>query len=61
MAPGELDLGLEGGEHCEDLVFRDIRRGIYKRLVIKNGRIFTQDEILAPARSVSLSLGTTRL
>ncbi len=29
----------EGGEHCEDLVFRDVRRGVYKRLVIKQGRL----------------------
>ena len=28
-----------GGEHCEDLVFRDPRRGIYKRLVMKHNRL----------------------
>ncbi|WP_376788212.1 nitrite reductase large subunit NirB [Phenylobacterium montanum] len=28
-----------GGEGCEDLVFRDAGRGVYKRLVLKEGRL----------------------
>jgi nitrite reductase (NADH) large subunit len=28
-----------GGEGCEDLVFRDAGRGVYKRLVLKDGRL----------------------
>jgi nitrite reductase (NADH) large subunit len=28
-----------GGEDCEDVVFRDASRGVYKRLVIKAGRL----------------------
>ncbi len=28
-----------GGEQCEDLVFRDPRRGVYKRLVMKQNRL----------------------
>jgi nitrite reductase (NADH) large subunit len=28
-----------GGEGCEDIVFRDAARGVYKRLVIEDGRI----------------------
>ncbi|MEO5934077.1 MAG: FAD-dependent oxidoreductase [Duganella sp.] len=28
-----------GGEGCEDLVLRDARRGVYKRLVLKNNRV----------------------
>lgn len=28
-----------GGEDCEDIVFRDAGRGIYKRLVLKDGRL----------------------
>ncbi len=28
-----------GGEGCEDVVFRDAGRGVYKRLVIKEGRL----------------------
>ncbi len=28
-----------GGEHCDDLVFRDPRRGVYKRLVMQQGRL----------------------
>ncbi|MDB5459892.1 MAG: nitrite reductase large subunit [Caulobacteraceae bacterium] len=28
-----------GGEGCEDIVFRDAGRGVYKRLVLENGRM----------------------
>jgi nitrite reductase (NADH) large subunit len=28
-----------GGEGCEDIVFRDAARGVYKRLVIENGKV----------------------
>ncbi|HZZ35385.1 MAG TPA: FAD-dependent oxidoreductase, partial [Caulobacteraceae bacterium] len=28
-----------GGEGCEDIVFRDAGRGVYKRIVLENGRI----------------------
>jgi nitrite reductase (NADH) large subunit len=28
-----------GGEGSEDLVLRDARRGVYKRLVLKNNRV----------------------
>jgi nitrite reductase (NADH) large subunit len=28
-----------GGEGCEDMVFRDAGRGVYKRLVLKDGRL----------------------
>jgi nitrite reductase (NADH) large subunit len=28
-----------GGEDCEDVVFRDAGRGVYKRLVLKDGRL----------------------
>src|SRR6478736_581581 len=28
-----------GGEGCEDVVFRDAGRGVYKRVVLENGRV----------------------
>ncbi|MHB8286149.1 MAG: nitrite reductase large subunit NirB [Caulobacteraceae bacterium] len=28
-----------GGEGCEDIVFRDAARGVYKRLVLENGKV----------------------
>ncbi|MCR5876162.1 nitrite reductase large subunit NirB [Phenylobacterium sp. J426] len=28
-----------GGEGCEDIVFRDAGRGVYKRIVLENGRV----------------------
>jgi nitrite reductase (NADH) large subunit len=28
-----------GGEGCEDIVFRDAARGVYKRVVLENGRV----------------------
>ncbi|MEC9365239.1 MAG: FAD-dependent oxidoreductase [Pseudomonadota bacterium] len=29
----------DGGEHCEDIVYRDARHGIYRRLVVEDGRL----------------------